>query len=264
MNNKRKPFSKRHGFTVQPPEIKIREDAPENLRHFVLQIAIELGLGPSDLRECACAVLHVRPDPNNWSEYPNVWGEVEDLIYGCDWFRIYDFIERVYLRFQKRDKKLAADFEQALNDFFIEQGMGWQMADGEIITRGTEAFEATVYVAVESLDAAGRNTARDEIHEALTDLSRRPKPDLTGAIQHGMAALECVARDACGDPKATLGDILKRHPDLLPKPLDTAIEKAWGYASEMGRHIREGRQPDRKEAELIVGLAATVSTYLSR
>ena len=210
----------------------------------------------------ACADLHVRPDPNNWSEYPNVWGEVEGLIYGCDWFRIYDFIERVYYRFQKRDKKLAADFEQALNDFFIEQGIGWHMADGEIVTRGTEAFEATVNVAVESLDAAGCNTARDEIHEALADLSRRPKPDLTGAIQHGMAALECVARDACGDPKATLGDILKRHPDLIPKPLDTAIEKAWGYASEMGRHIREGRQPDRKDAEHIVKASmATIGRY---
>ena len=91
---------------------------------------------------------------------------------------------------------------------------------------------------------AGRTTARDEIHDALTDLSRRPNPDLTGAIQHGMAALECVARDACGDPKATLGDILKRHPDLIPKPLDTAIDKAWGFASEMGRHIREGREPE--------------------
>jgi len=55
------------------------------------------------------------------------------------------------------------------------------------------------------------------------------------------------------------------HDGLRPrKPLDTAVEKAWGFASEMGRHIREGRQPDRKEAELIVGLAVTISTYLSQ
>jgi hypothetical protein len=62
---------------------------------------------------------------------------------------------------------------------------------------------------------------------------------------------------------ATLGDILKRHPALIPKPLDTAVEKAWGYASQMGRHIQEGRKPERKEVELIVGMAATVATYLS-
>jgi hypothetical protein len=48
------------------------------------------------------------------------------------------------------------------------------------------------------------------------------------------------------------------------KPLDDSVAKAWGYASEMARHIREGRKPERKDVELIVGLAATVATYLSR
>jgi hypothetical protein len=79
-----------------------------------------------------------------------------------------------------------------------------------------------------------------------------------------MAALECVARDICKKPKLTLGDLLKKEGQNLgiPKPLDDAVEKAWGYASEMGRHIREGRMPDRAEAELIVGICATISTYL--
>jgi hypothetical protein len=270
----RKPFSKRYGYSGQPREITIREDAPENLRHFILDRAVELGLGPSGLRDIACSVLRTRPNPNNWSEYPNVWEEVQGFVYGCDWFRVYDFIERVYSALERPrpadfedpepGKQRAAEFQDSLNEFFVEEGIGWQMVDGEIVTRGTEAFETVVHAAVGALEASGRMTAKDEIHEALGDLSRRPEPDLTGAVHHAMAALECVARDATGDPKATLGDILKRYPDLIPKPLDTTVEKAWGYASEMGRHIREGREPERKEVELIVGLAATVATYLSR
>ena len=266
----RKPFSKRHGYSGQPREITIREDAPENLRHFVLDKAVELGLGPDGLRDIICSILHVRPDPSNWSEYPNIWSEVEGLVYGCDWFRVYDFIEQVHERLARprsisKSPQRATEFENSLNEFLAEEGIGWQLTtDSEIVTRGTEAFEAGVHEAVAALEAAGRKTAQGEIHQALADLSRRPEPDLTGAIQHAMAALECVARDAAGDPKATLGDILKRYPDLIPKPLDTAVEKAWGYASEMGRHIREGREPERKEVELIVGLAATVATYLSR
>jgi hypothetical protein len=137
------------------------------------------------------------------------------------------------------------------------------MVDGQIVTRGTETFESSVHGAVNALQAAGRLTARDEIHEALIDLSRRPEADLTGAIQHAMAALECVARDVCGDEKATLGEILKRYPGTIPKPLDESIAKAWGYASEMARHIREGRKPERREVELIVSLAATVATYMT-
>jgi len=269
----RRPFSRRLGYSGQPREISIREDAPENLRHFVLDKATELGLTPHTLRDAACSVLRARPDPGNWSAYPNVWGEVEGLIYGCDWFRVYDFIERVYGVLEQQlgnvwaettDQTSTGEFQDCLNEFFIEEGIGWQMVDGEIVTRGSEAFEATVHQAVETLESAGRMTAKDEIHKALGDLSRRPEPDLTGAIQHAMAALECVARDVCGDARATLGEILRRYPDLIPRPLNTAVEKAWGYASEMGRHIREGREPERKEVELIVGLAATVATYLSR
>ena len=46
--------------------------------------------------------------------------------------------------------------------------------------------------------------------------------------------------------------------------LDSAVEKAWGFASERGRHIREGEEPTRADAELIVGIAATVATFLAR
>jgi hypothetical protein len=102
------------------------------------------------------------------------------------------------------------------------------------------------------------------MHEALTDLSRRPHADLTGAIHHGITALECVARTASGDTDSTLGKILNDHPDLIPKPLDAAVAKAWGYASEKGRHIQEGNEPTRDEVELVVGIAANVVTYLAK
>ena len=79
-----------------------------------------------------------------------------------------------------------------------------------------------------------------------------------------MAALECVARVCCGDEKSTLGEILKRYRDLIPKPLDEAVTKIWGFASENARHINEGREPTIEEAELVVTMVAGVSTYLSK
>jgi hypothetical protein len=264
----KKPFSKRHGYRSMPKEITVREAAPESLRNFVLEKAREMGLGPSEIRSLICSVVHVRPDPNNWSEYPNIWSEAQELVYGCDWFKFYDFLERIYQKVGSGTGEAAQhapnQFQDAFNDFLVEEGIGWQMIDGEIETRGTETFEANVRGAVEALSSAGRTTARDEIHEALMDLSRRPEADLTGAVQHAMAALECVARDVCGDAHATLGEVLRRYPGTIPKPLDDSVAKAWGYASEMARHVREGRKPERKEVELIVSLAATVATYLNR
>jgi hypothetical protein len=54
---------------------------------------------------------------------------------------------------------------------------------------------------------------------ARSRLWRTPEADLTGAVQPAMAALECVARSACGDEKATLGEAIKRCPGTIPKPL---------------------------------------------
>ena len=144
-----------------------------------------------------------------------------------------------------------------------EAGVGWRLGNGLLESRGPEAFEAAVDSARISLEESGLTTARKEIHEALRDLSQRPEPDLTGAVFHAMAALECTAREAVEDEHATLGEILKRYPDLLPKPLDDALSKMWGYASEKARHLREGGTPSRAEAELIVGVAASACNYVA-
>ena len=95
-------------------------------------------------------------------------------------------------------------------------------------------------------------------------LSKRPESDLRDAVIHAIGCLECVARDVAGDKKATLGDILKKYPGLVPRPLDKAIEQMWGYASNEARHVAEGQQLGREEAELMVGMAATMATYLSK
>ncbi len=218
------------------------------------------------LREIVCEVLRESPNPNNWSEIPNVRDEVLDLIQGCAWFRVYDAAEAIYITLRRRSYEKAEGYQESLNEFFVERGIGWQMVDGQIIVRGEESFENTVRKAEATLRASGRSTAANEIHEALQDLSRRPQPDVTGAIQHGMAALECIARDVTNDPKATLGTILQRHRGQLriPRPLDEAVEKMWGFASEMGRHIREGRSPEFEEAILLVEISAAVSSYLAK
>jgi hypothetical protein len=269
------PFSKRHGYTAAK-EITIREDAPENLRYFVLDRAESAGVRPYTMRDIACSILRRRPDPSNWSEDPNVCDEAQHLVYSCDWYKFYDILERIDRFLRMIDEKKRGpiptegypkhpDFEAAVNEFLIEEGIGWQLVNGEIIARGEEAFEAAVKTAQAKLEGAGRPTAAGRIHDALQALSRRPEPDSAGAISHAIAALECVAGDIAGNDKATFGDILRLHSELFPGGLKKGLEGIWGYSCNEGaRHGREGKAPEREEAELIVGLAANVATYLSR
>lgn len=261
-NNNSLPFSNRHGHAPKEREISIREDIPQEFREAFLLIATDVCQYPSVVRDIICKVLKRLPNRDNWSEYPNVWEEIQGLVLSCEWFRVYDIAEAVFARLAATNPEKAEIFQQQINQTFKELGIGWQLTGGLIQTRGPEVFESSVRTATTILDITGRITAKSEMHEALVDLSRKPEPDLTGAIQHAMVALECVARDICGESKATLGEIIKKHPNVVPRPLDDVISKAWGYASEMARHLKEGRTPDREEAELIVGLAAICATYI--
>jgi hypothetical protein len=259
-------FSRRHGFSAEPAEVRIRNDAPYNVRGALLMILEgELQLRPPTIRDWLCTILRELPDQNNWSEYPNIWQECQNLMYGAPWHRVYDFVELVYDRLaNSQDPARAEQWANAVNEYFVENGVGWRIVNGQLESRGQEAFETAVDSARKALDEATLSTAKQEIHEALRDLSRRPEPDLTGAVQHAMAALECTARQTTNDARATLGEILRRHPDIVPRPLDESLSRIWGYSSEMARHIQEGRTPGRSEAELVVTVAAAVCTYLAQ
>jgi hypothetical protein len=255
-------FSKRFGHSsVNAKEITVREDAPYGLRRFIPIAFYELKKAPSNLREIVCRILRVPPEIGNWSEYPNIDGEVKQLLEDCSWFVVYDIIETIIDKLKPSEKE---QFCNEINEYFIVNGIGWKIVNGITETRGDELFETSVKTVVEVLETAKLRTAKTEIKEAINDLSRRPHPDITGAIQHSLACLECVTREFTGDTKSTLGDLMRKFPGAIPSPLDQAVTKIWGFTSEQGRHLREGQEPEYLEAELVVEVTAAISTYLGK
>ncbi|MBL1410109.1 AbiJ-NTD4 domain-containing protein [Sphingobacterium faecale] len=254
-----KRFSKRNGHSSSEKEITTREDAPVGLRQFIPQLLYDLGLSSTSVRETICRVLRVSPQTQyNWGE-PNISNEVREWMEECEWFYIYDIIERFHQTIQRK-----AEFTEEINDYFKANGIGWKLNNGHIVFRGEELFEDDLGKAIKELGEAKLHTAQNEIREAINDLSRRPNPDITGAIQHGVASLECVARDLVGNNKITLGELIKRNREIVPPTIDIIVEKIWGFSSEQGRHLREQGEPSYEEAELMLGLSASISTYLAK
>jgi hypothetical protein len=273
----RTPFHRRHHY-ARAKAISVREDAPENLRYFVPKTARNLGCSPHAQREIVCEVLNTRPNPDNWTADPNVWGEVQDLVSRCDWFYVYTIIEDIYEWFTEADEfdpvpdELADDlpvnraeaYENQINDFFEEQGVGWQLKRGEIITRGNEAFESTVKTSVMVLEQDKKPTAAGHLQNAISALSARPKPDTSGAVAHATSAVECVLGEITGKPM-TLGKYLDKYPKLFHPSLKKGLDGIYGYASDEGaRHGKEGTEPAREEAEFALAVCAAVCTLLSR
>ncbi|KLD72221.1 AbiJ-NTD4 domain-containing protein [Xanthomonas pisi] len=62
----------------------------------------------------------------------------------------------------------------------------------------------------------------------------------------------------------TLGDLIRRNPDLFSKPVDKIVDKAWGYTSNFGRHLHDEKPPEFEEAELMVGISGVLCRYLAR
>jgi hypothetical protein len=266
MNMDTPTFSRRNNYKAVASDITIREDAPQNLRSAIILIAENIGMAPSNMRSEICSVLLVAEDRNNWSEYPNIYEEAKDLVSSCAWHKVYDIAEKFYARLATLTPTGAQTFETRLNEFMEETGIGWQMKHGLIITRGSESFSNLQGKAEDILKEAGKKTAANEISEAFIDLSRRPHPDLSGSIQHAMAAVECLLREFSPNGNATLGTLISdlKDKDIIPKPLDNALIKLWGYSSENGRHLKDGKDPSFEEAELTVTICSAVCTYLGQ
>ena len=124
------PFSKRHHFAGSK-EIIIREDAPENLRYFVVQITFDLGWQPGTFRDVLCRVLRVSPDARSeWRR--QILHEINSLISGCEWFKVYDLIVALNARLAQGDEYSGEDnagvFTREINEFFLDEGMAGRLS----------------------------------------------------------------------------------------------------------------------------------------
>ena len=162
-------FSDRYGYKGEKSPIIVREDAPAALREAVPTIAEDCGIDPRHLRRVVCHVLRRIPDPNNWSPHPNMWEEAVQHVQDCAWYRVYDICEALYdfLLTTRQDEDAAERLQTQLNDVFVEHGIGWQMAEGAMLARESEAIDSAVQAAEERLQETGSTTARDELREAL-------------------------------------------------------------------------------------------------
>lgn len=136
-------FSDRHGYRPTAGQITVREDAPSELRDAITMIAKSAGMQPDAMRQVICEVLLKQPDPNNWSPYPNIWNEVMGLVEDAPWYKVYDIAEALHSDLAARTPwapEPADAFEKRLNDFVIDNGIGWVFQDGQIVHRGSDSF----------------------------------------------------------------------------------------------------------------------------
>ena len=72
---------------------------------------------------------------------------------------------------------------------------------------------------------------RAHLNAALSMLSDKKKPDYRNSIKESISAVEAACREVAKEPKATLGDALKRITGLHPA-LQKAFSSLYGYTND--------------------------------
>ena len=252
-------FTSRFNYGPVRCEIFRREEAPVELRSFIVQLLYDYQWSALDIRKLLCRVVRMTPDANNWGD-DYIDSEIHGLITDAKWYKIYEFIERAYARV---GEDWIEDMSKEINNLLIELGLGWKFEDGKFEFRGDDNFETLLQQTVPILDAKGLTTTKNEIEQALNDL-KPDQIDVTGAIQHSMAALECLCREKAGS-KDTLGKLLNKHKNLIPEILSDGVVKIYAFTCENARHLTEtGIKPSIYDAELTVNLAVSLCRYLAQ
>lgn len=188
--------------------------------------------------------------------------EERKLIETCDWWRVFEIAEAGFDTIARSTLGDHKGFERAVNDACRANRLGWRMDYGRFVVTASDAQNSAVEKAIEALTGAGLATSAEELRQAQADLARLPTPDVTGSVQHAGAAIECLARELSGQHTKTLGAIIAENPALFPGALKKLAEGVWAYASQTGRHLREGKTPTISEALLLIGVVAALTAYL--
>lgn len=179
------------------------------------------------------------------------------------WYDVYSFLERVATAWPEPAR--ATRFRRLVNDLLAAQLCGYRFVGNDIIQLTDENEIAAITQA--QADAVAVPPAREHLSRAVTLLNDRQNPDYANSIKESIAAVEASARFVTGNPKATLGDALKKIDGLHP-----ALRKGWlalyGYTSDAGgiRHAAEDEITSDVDHALyfLVTCSAFVSLLLAK
>lgn len=281
-------FSERHGYS-QPKGITFRDELPAKLRIPIFEILkrevpsdflwkrIKELLNPYETDDDYVDRQGYRAARVSRDDWITAAPGEDDhavaakrVLLTCPWFRVYDVIEDIFgqlVLYHETDPDSqyprSVPFQRAINDYFKHVGIGWQLVEGKIVTRGDEVFEDTVKTAVAVLEEDAKPTAARHLHLAISALSTRPQADTSGAVTHATSAVECVLGEITGQ-KTTLGKYLDMKPTLFHPALKKGLDLIYGYASDEARHGKEGTEPVREDAEFAVAVCAAICKLLTQ
>lgn len=200
--------------------------------------------------------------------YDRLWTHMHDWFHNADWAEVYDLIEFL----AQCDVAMfdEVEFTNAMNAVLTREMSAYRLVNGHVVPVSNQHEADTINAALGAAAEAGLASVYEHLDTALACLADRANPDYRNAIKESISAVEAAARAVSGDPKATLGQALKRVDVVLPihPSLKEGFSKLYGYTSDAGG-IRHALTDDPKcgvaEARfMIVSCSAFIGYLIER
>jgi hypothetical protein len=164
---------------------------------------------------------------NSWEL---VYQRFRKYYFNCEWNEVYDFIEFISLAYPYENWNDS--FRNDCNRVLKEELSGYRFVGKHITQITAEEEIAAVEVAIQQ-EGRLRSVSR-HIEQALSLLADKQKPDYRNSIKEAISAVEAICQLVGGNPKATLGDAIKKMESKLNihPALRGAFEKLYGYTND--------------------------------
>ena len=152
---------------------------------------------------------------------------IREYYFGCTWYEVYDFIEYVLLA--EKNYRLNG----AINNILERELSGYRFVESAFIPVTDELEVEAVQKALTEGPFSGVHA---HLKQAVQHLAHRENPDYRNSIKESISAVESMAREVTGNPKASLGDalaILEKSEHLHPA-LKKGFSAIYGYTSDEG------------------------------
>ncbi|MBD2317090.1 AbiJ-NTD4 domain-containing protein [Phormidium tenue] len=235
-----KRFSERQGFKHVSEVIQV-DDISKDLRHslwnvlsnnFLLQYSNSItwmfyGKRIDEFIKYLWIDFFKKPIDDLSSFKSGQVNELRELFDRFEWFEVYDFLEVTLNYFE------SVTLVEEVNNILNREFSGFRFVGGVFTDITTEQ---EVKMLEDALTGKRFPAVASHLQRALTLMSDRKNPDYRNSIKESISAVESIAKEITGKPKATLGEALKvlEVSNKIHPSLKESFSKLYGYTSDEG------------------------------
>jgi hypothetical protein len=195
----------------------------------------------------------------------SIYRQINEYFSSCEWYEVYDLLDFIAQNCPNELEKVNKDFMEYCNSVLERELSAYRFVGEKIASLTSKEEIAEIEEALKIVEPL--KNVRMHLERALELLADRRLPDYRNSIKESISAVEAICILITKDPKATLGQAVKKlEPGVKVHPaLENAFSKLYGYSSSADgiRHaLLDEPNLELEDAKFMLVSCSTFVNYL--